>query len=582
MANALHYGDNLGYLRDMDRRSVDLIYLDPPFNSKSSYNRIFRNPQGGEIQAQTTAFKDTWSWDQPAEVAFDEVLSSGSPAGGLLHAFRKFMGESDMMAYLAMMTVRLIELRRVLKATGSLYLHCDPTASHYLRLLLDAIFGPENFRNELIWKRTGAHGSARRWGPVHDTILFYTASDEYTWNKVWQPYEPGYVESKYRSSDERGFYQDVSLTGPGVTGGESGRPWRGHDPTRIGRHWAIPLALIENSNTLSVQERLEKLDQDGLIYFPKGGEGFPRLKQYVGAGAPVQDIISDIAAVNSQAQERLGYPTQKPLPLLERILAASSHPGDVVLDPFCGCGTTIEAAESGGRRWIGIDITHHAIDVIEGRLKATHPDADFEVTGRPCDLASALRLAERAPYEFQWWANWMLGVQNYRERKKGADKGIDGIIYFHNLPDGIGRTIVSVKAGQNIGPDMIDALGGTVGREGAELGVFVCAARPTEKMRQRAAAQGLVRIGGKQYPRIQIITAAELLDHRVPVLPVSIPTDGFSQPQRGGRDTRIAAARDFQLSFALPIAGGRAKQQPDVEEHPSGRVIAGRVAAMRR
>ena len=277
------------------------------------------------------------------------------------------------------------------------------------------------------------------------------------------------------------------------------------------------------------------------------------------------------------AKERLGYPTQKPAALLKRIVSASSNPDDVVLDPFCGCGTTVEAADALGRQWIGIDITHHAIDVIEGRLKAANPQAAYTVTGRPLDLGAAQRLAERDPYEFQWWANWMLGVQNYRERKKGADKGIDGIIYFHNPPHGVGQIIVSVKAGKNIDPSMIDALAGTVKREDAQLGVFVCLTNPTDNMRQRAAAQGIERIAREQYPRIQIITAAELLSGRVPQLPRVVEAAAFQQSLRPVRPAKVATPQP-QLTLPLPIIGGKTKR-PNTQDHLSGQVIGALAAA---
>ena len=566
MPNALYYGDNLGYLREMDRESVDLVYLDPPFNSKANYNLLFRSPQGGAVQAQTTAFKDTWSWDGPAELAFDEVLTSGSPAAGILRSLRTFLGESDLMAYLAMMTPRLIELRRILKKTGSLYLHCDPTASHYLKLILDGIFGFDNYKNEITWKRTAAHGDAKTWSRVSDTIFFYTRSDKFVWNIPREPYSEKYLTSHYSASDSSGRrYQLTSMLSP------SPRPnmmyeWKGFPSPPMG--WRFS------------QETMTRLDKDGLIYYPSLPDGTndiskrPRFKRYLDsqAGNVITTVWTDIPPVNARAAERLGYPTQKPLALLQRIISASSDPGGVVLDPFCGCGTTVEAAQSLGRSWIGIDITHHAIDVIEGRLRARFPDVRPVVKGRPADLAGAYDLAKRDPYEFQWWANWMLGVQNYRERKKGADKGIDGIIYFHNVPHGVGQIVVSVKAGQNISPEMIDALSGTVGREDAQLGVFVCAGYPTDKMRQRAAAQGIFRVGREQYQKIQIVTAEDLINDRIPRLPRPVETEAFRQPLRPTRPTKTATP-DPQLSLALPIIGSKGKR-PDVQDHIAGRVLA--------
>lgn len=572
VANALYYGDNLGYLREMDRESVDLVYLDPPFNSQATYNLLFRSPAGGAAQAQTTAFKDTWTWDYPAEAAFDEVMTSGSPAAGVMRALRGFFGESDMMAYLAMMAVRLIEMRRVLKTQGSLYLHCDPTASHYLKILLDAIFTPSFFRNEIIWKRTTTHNDSKTWSRVSDAILFYTKSADFTWNTPREAYSQSYIDTKYThdDGDGRGKYQLDNMTSP------SPRPnmmyeWMGFaSPTKGWRY---------------SRDTMRRLHDDGRVWYPTNLDGSrdttrrPRLRRYLEemAGGVMGNIWTDIHPVNSQAKERVGYPTQKPLPLLERIINASSNEGDVVLDPFCGCGTTIEAAESTGRRWTGIDITHHAIDVIEGRLSAWHPDSKYEVKGRPVDPDAARRLAEREPYEFQWWANWMLGVQNYRERKKGPDKGIDGIIYFHNVPVGIGQIIVSVKAGQNISPDMISALEGTVKREDAQLGIFVCAAEPTAGMRRNAAAMGIVRVGREQYPRIQIVTAEELLNGPLPRMPRPLESEAFRQPLRPHRQAKVATPEP-QLSFALSIPGSKIKRT-DVQDHLAGNLLAELAAA---
>ena len=561
ITNALYYGDNLGYLREMDRESVDLIYLDPPFNSNANYNLLFRSPQGEAVQAQTTAFRDTWRWDMPAELAFDEVLTSGSPASSILRAFRSYLGESDMMAYLAMMTPRLIELHRILKATGSLYLHCDPTASHYLKLILDGVFGPGVYRNEIVWKRSHAHNDgkqgAKHFGRITDTILFYTKSDTTTFHQCYQPYDQTYLKRDYRRVDPAGRrYRLDNIQGPGGAG--NGNP--SYEVMGVTRAWRYS------------KERMAQLIAEGRIIQTRPG-AVPQYKRFLDEmpGVPLQNLWADMPGINNRSTEMLGYPTQKPISLLKRIIEASSNPGDTVLDPFCGCGTTIEAAQATGRLWIGIDITHHAIDIIEGRIKARYPAVTYQIKGRPRDLASAARLAERDPYEFQWWANWMLGVQNYRERKKGADKGIDGIIYFHNPPHGVGQVIVSVKAGKNIDPSMIDALAGTVKREDAQLGVFVCLANPTPTMRQRASAQGIERIGREQYLKIQIITAAELLDGRMPQLPRVVESAAFQQSLRPVRPAKVAAPQP-QLSLALPIVGGGPKRF-GIQEHLSGRVV---------
>jgi site-specific DNA-methyltransferase (adenine-specific) len=564
LTNALYYGDNLGYLREMDRQSVDLVYLDPPFNSKATYNLLFRSPKGGAVQAQTTAFKDTWVWDVPAEMAFDEVMTSGSPAAGILRSLRGFLGTGDLMAYLAMMTPRLIELHRILKNSGSLYLHCDPTASHYLKIILDGIFGPEHFKNELIWQRSTPKGLAfTRFPSTHDVILFYGKSDNVKWNPQHTAHRPEYIDKYYTLTDPGSdrLFQATSLLNPNPNRPNLTYEFHGH--TKVWR-WT--------------RDRMLAAEAEGKIYFPLSG-GIPREKRFLDEqeGTPVTSIWTDIPPVNSQAQERLGYPTQKPLALLERIISASSDEGDVILDPFCGCGTTVEAAESLKRAWIGIDITHHAIDVIEGRLKGRFDGMHPIVKGRPVDLGSAQDLARRDPYEFQWWANWMLGVQNYRERKKGADKGIDGIIYFHNPPHGVGQIIVSVKAGQHIDPGMISALEGTVRREDAQLGVFVCAGEPTKNMRANAAAMGISRVGREQFPRIQIVTAQELLHGPRPALPRAIESDAFRQPLRPPRPMKAETPQP-QLSFALAIPGAKMKGA-DVQDHLAGNLLAKAVAA---
>lgn len=565
--NTLFYGDNLYHLREMQSSLVDLIYLDPPFNSKSAYNLLFRTPGGDAVQAQTTAFKDTWSWDRSAADAFDDVLASGSPAASIMKSLHGFLGESDMMAYVAMMSVRLIEMQRVLKPTGSLYLHCDPTASHYLKLLLDGIFGFGNFRNEITWQRTASHGDSKTWSRVADHILFYTKSSKFTWNPPHQVHSPEYLASHYSSADADGRqFQLASILSP------SPRPkmkyeWKGFPSPPMG--WRYQ------------KETMADLDAKGLIWYPTLPDGTldttkrPRFKRYLDEqkGTLASTIWTDIAPVNSRAKERMGYPTQKPVALLERILAASSNSGDLVLDPFCGCGTTVEAAENLNRQWIGFDVTHHSIDVIEGRLNERCPTAAYKVKGRPEDLGAAHDLAKRDKYEFQWWANWLLGVQNYREHKKGADKGIDGIVYFRNGPYGVGHVIISVKGGENIGVPMIRDLRGTIEREGAEMGILVSLFPPTRPMLAEAAAAGYAAksVHGK-LPRLQISTIEDLLDGRRPTMPPAIESDAF---RNSLRPTRPAPSiePDLQMSLPLVFTGGK-RRTDDVEEHLSGSVLA--------
>jgi site-specific DNA-methyltransferase (adenine-specific) len=387
--NRLYYGDNLTVLRDsIADASVDLIYLDPPFNSQATYNALLKGPEGSQSRAQIEAFEDTWHWGDEAQLAFDGVMSGcNTHAAEMLRSLRAFLKENDMMAYLSMMAVRLLELHRVLKPAGTLYLHCDPSASHYLKVLLDAIFGPEFFLNEVIWKRTSGHNSASRWGPVHDVILFYAKSGIHRWNRVAQPYDPEYVKQFYRFKDAQGLFRLGDLTGAGTRTGDSGMAWRDVNPTKVGRHWAVPnkalAALgVANLNGLSTQEKLDRLDRHGLIHWPPKGQ-MPQFKRYFdpAKGVAAQDVITGIRPLS--AQERLGYPTEKPLGLLERIILASSCEGDVVLDPFCGCGTTIHAAQKLQREWVGIDTAQLAISLTEKRLQQAFPGIRY-VIQPPC------------------------------------------------------------------------------------------------------------------------------------------------------------------------------------------------------
>jgi site-specific DNA-methyltransferase (adenine-specific) len=527
--DTLFFGDNLTILRnEIEDESVDLIYLDPPFNSNANYNVLFKSPAGDESQAQIEAFDDTWHWTDTAERAFDDVINSGnSDAAEMLRAMRAFLKENDMMAYLAMMAVRLIELHRVLKPTGSLYLHCDPTASHYLKLLLDAVFGGERFTNEIIWRRTGSHGGSRKWGSIHDTILFYSKSKNFCWNRVYQNYDESYLDKFYRFTDDRGRYRLVTLTGAGISKGDSGKIWRGVDPTTVGRHWAVPMKSLQSAypsldlTTYTTQEKLDLLDAAGLIYWPKKGQ-VPQQKRYSdeNPGVPIQDIVDDISPISSQAAERLGYPTQKPVALLERIIKASSNEGDLVLDPFCGCGTTIHAAEKLNRKWIGIDITHLAIGLIRRRLIDAFPQCEFEVQGVPKDAGGARELAAQDKHQFQLWALSMIEAQPFKGGRKGADGGVDGYLYFK--PDGkvTEKAVVSVKGGDHVDVKMIRDLIATVDRERAKLGVFLTLAKPTKPMIAEAAAAGFYEspMHGK-FSKIQILTIDDIFENHRPEMP---------------------------------------------------------------
>ena len=508
MGNHLYYGDNLSVLREsIADESVDLVYLDPPFNSNASYNVLFRGPAGNESAAQIEAFDDTWHWTDAAEEAYGEVLRSGNGAAAeMLRAMRSFLGENDMMAYLAMMAVRLLELHRVLKPTGSLYLHCDPTASHYLKILLDAVFGARNYRNEIIWRRTNAHNvRTTNYPRVHDTLLFYSKSENNTWTKQFLDYSPEQLK-RYKTDEDGRLYTGQDLT---MMGGSAERQteWRGTTPPN-GRAWGASL------------EQREEWWAAGLILTKK--DGTPRLdgrKVFLDEkpGKQADSLWTDILRGGNTAEERLGYPTQKPVALLERIVAASSNPGDVVLDPFCGCGTTVHAAEKLGRNWIGIDVTHLAIGLIEKRLRDAFPKVEFTTHGVPQDIAGARDLARRGRedknyyFEFEKWALSLIAAQPGNLGKKGADKGIDGNIYFGKTA----RAIVSVKAGDNIGVGMIRDLRGVIERENAEIGIFLTLTEPKKTMVTEAAAAGQFEMEGfEPVPRIQIVTIEQALQLR--------------------------------------------------------------------
>ncbi len=505
--NHLYFGDNLDILRRyVGDESVDLIYLDPPFNSKASYNVLFKERSGAESAAQIKAFDDFWHWGM-AEGAYDEIVTSGpEKVSELMQALRRFLGQNDMMAYLTMMAIRLVELRRVLKPTGSIYLHCDPTASHYLKLVMDAVFEPVNFRNEIIWRRTTTHSDAGRCGNVHDTILFYAKSAQSLWNKVYQAYNPAYVEQYYRYTDDDGRrFMSADLSGAGV-GPPREFGERGVIPPPRGRHWMFDQAGID------------RMLRENRIFWTRNG--VPRLKVFLeeAPGIALQDVWDDLQALRSWHTERLGYPTQKPEALLERIILASSNEGDLVLDPFCGCGTTIAVAERLHRRWIGIDITHIAITLMKSRLAdAFGPDlADYEVTGEPTDLASGHALAQQDRHQFQLWALGLVKARPAGEVKKGADQGIDGNVYFRDDDSGAHkRVVISVKSG-HVNSAQVRDLKGVLEREKAEMGAFITLEEPTRPMREEAAAAGFYKPPTLEepVPRLQILTVEGLLEER--------------------------------------------------------------------
>ncbi|MGK3203212.1 DNA methyltransferase [Amycolatopsis sp. MEPSY49] len=516
--NQLFYGDNLDVLRrHVPDESVDLIYLDPPFNSNRSYNVLFKHKSGDESQAQIEAFDDTWVWSQDSESQYHEIINGGAPVrvADTLEAMRRLVGENDVLAYLVMMTVRLVELHRVLKLSGSLYLHCDPTASHYLKIILDAIFGPELFRNEIVWRRTMAKGlMSRRLPSNHDTILVYSKSELPTWveEAVFQPYDQLNLDErtaqKYSQRDSDGrLYQLTSLINP-----SQDRPNLTYEFLGVTRVWRW------------TKQRMQEAYESGLVVQTKPGR-VPRLKRYLDEqrGKPLDDVWSDIPPLNSRAAERLGYPTQKPVSLLERIIKMASKEGDVVLDPFCGCGTAIAAAERLDRRWMGIDVTYLAVDLIEKRLRHTYGESvmdKFTVVGIPRDVEAAQALFARSPFEFERWAVSL--VDGQPNEKQVGDKGIDGVIRF--IADSRGSTekvLVSVKGGRQLGPQMVRDLAGTVSTNHAAGGVLITLAKPTRGMIDASRHSGLFHHArqGKAYPRVQLISVPELLEGKRPTLP---------------------------------------------------------------
>jgi len=522
--NVLYYGDNLEILRrHIPDNSIDLVYLDPPFNSKKDYNILFKENGGIESEAQIKAFTDTWHWTQAAENTYHDIVTNGPlKVGQLIGALHDAIGQNDVMAYLVMMTARLIELHRVLKPTGSLYLHCDPTASHYIKLVLDQIFEPANFvldqifepanfRNEIVWRRTSAKGLAfTRFPSNHDIILRYSKSGKWGWNPQYKEHASEYVSNFYRYV-EPGTGRRYSLDN--LVNPNKNRPHLTYEFLGVTRVWRW------------TKERMQEAYEKGLVVQSRHGT-VPRLKRYLDEqeGTPIDDIWQDVPPIQAQASERLGYETQKPLALLERIIKASSNEGDIVLDPFCGCGTALVAAQKLNRRWIGIDITHLAITLMRNRLRDSFPGIQFEVIGEPADLASAKALARQDRYQFQWWALGLIKARPLGEKKKGADKGIDGVIQFIDDPSGKPkRAVVQVKSG-HVGVNAIRELKAVAAHD--TLGIFITLEPPTGPMQTEAVSAGFYHSPGwnKDYPKVQILTIEKLLHGKAVDMPPQTQT----------------------------------------------------------
>lgn len=474
----LYYGDNLDVLRKhIATDSIDLIYLDPPFNSKADYNILFKEPTGEPSEAQLTAFEDTWHWTEQTELTYQELITRPDVPDRLkstITAFRSSLDihkkGNDMMAYLVMMAIRLVELHRVLKPSASLYLHCDPKASHYLKLILDAVFGDENFRNEIIWHYSG-------------------------WNKILT----NSFESRH---DILLFY------------GKGNNHFNGY---------TLPWESVEQY--VKVRKQKVRTDEQGRPYVLSDAGAGKRVKRYLEdamkAGRPIDDVW-DIDKINNSSKERLSYPTQKPEALLERVIQASSQEGDTILDPFCGCGTTVAVAQRLNRNWLGIDITHLAINVMKRRLKDTfnlEAYKDYKVTGEPTDLAGAQALALQNRYQFQWWALSLINATPYGNKKKGADTGIDGTLYFMESKSEARKIIVQVKSGK-VQRDHISKLSGDMEREKAAMGLYITLEQPTKPMITEAVTKGFYQTPtGGQFPKIQITTIEQLLAKQYPKLP---------------------------------------------------------------
>lgn len=539
--NLLYYGDNLDVLRRHVRdESIDLVYLDPPFKSDVDYNVLFAE-HGEKSAAQIKAFTDTWEWNTDAAAAYQEVVEGGGEVAKAMLAFRTLLGTSDMLAYLSMMAPRLIELQRKLKASGSLYLHCDTAASHYLKLLLDTVFGPDNFRNEIIWRRTGAHSPPRRFGPIHQSIMFYSKTKQYYFKPIKRPYMRGHVKSRY-TEDAEGRAKFTSggnvLTGAGKSGGDSGKAWRGFDPSAKHRHWAVPGFLAaqmpDGFGDLDLLAKLDALYDAGLIDIEEGN-AWPTPVRFLTpeSGQVVQDIWAyqpytegtvygteegidaDVKWLGPKGGERMYYPTQKPVGLLARIISASCPADGIVLDPFCGCGTAVDAAQALGRSWVGIDITHLSIGLIKHRLADRYGPTitkTYRVVGEPTTAEDAKVLAKEDPFQFQAWALGLVGARVASSDKKGGDKGVDGRLYFHDSVNGPSRQIVfSVKAGKLV-PAFVRELDTVRRQQGADIGVLVTFEQPTSGMRTEAAGFDFYESPWGSHPRIQLRTVAELLE----------------------------------------------------------------------
>lgn len=512
--NKLFFGDCLDVLKLLYKQHpdgfIDLIYIDPPFNSKRNYNILFEDLDLTDTKAQREAFSDTWS-----SVSYNDTIEEIHELDLNLYRYLKALDDihisKSAISYLATMSIRIKYIHNVLKSTGSFYLHCDSTMSHYLKIVCDLIFGIKQFRNEIIWKRTNSHNDSGKYGRNTDTILYYTKSDKFTWNKQFLPIsENRKTNFIYKDSDGR-KWASGDLTAKGLTGGGYEYEYKG-----INGYWRCPI------NTMI------DLDYQNKLHFTKNG-GI-RIKRYLDEtkGIPLQALMDDILSIGASSQERLGYPTQKPIALLERIIKASSNEGDLVADFFCGCGTTIAAAQKLDRNWLGTDISHLAIKLILKRLTDPYSDEQkieilksIDVSGFPKDIDSAKELARQTDKHRIKFQDWIIEVMigGITNQKKSGDGGFDGYITFHKSHDGKskGTGIIEVKSG-NVGIATLKSFIQTVKNQKADIGVFVCFdEQVTKGMRIESNQQG--KMEGWQIDKIQILTVEDLLNHKSPQLP---------------------------------------------------------------
>lgn len=539
----LYFGDNLEIMREfIADESVDLVYLDPPFNSNQTYNVLFKSDDSRPSRAQMEAFDDTWHWTSDTQAEYERLITGSvydvpPVVSKAIDAFRILLGQNDVMAYIVMMTPRLLEMYRVLKPSGSMYLHCDPTTGHYLKVICDQIFGPENFRNEIIWKRTSAHSDSkqgrRAYGSIHDLLLFYVKGEDAAWNPYFTPYDQDYLDSDYRHVSEDGrYYKEGDLTAA-KPGGDTQYAW--NVKRMPGERWVAdldegykqPVEGWEYKSVKPYSGRYWAYSRDNMVEFAESGKlihrstGMPRLMLFADEmpGIGPQDLWLDIPPIGAKAAERLGFPTQKPQQLLERIIETSTAEGGVVLDPFCGCGTTVAAAEKLDRSWIGIDITYLAVALIEQRLQDHYPGIEYEEHGSPKGMAGAKALFELSPKNFEMWAVRQVGGRP--NPKGGGDEGTDGIIRFYIDEKSAGWVTISVKGGATVNPSMVRDLIGTVEKDGTDQGLLITRTPPTQGMIETAAKAGFYTwpVNGQQFPKIQIITVEQLLEGKRPDLP---------------------------------------------------------------